>query len=160
MLCVSVIVTIALTAGQFFAKAQYKDPGILPPPPPSNDTQWGVASLDSAGMPNLTPTIPPTYEALAKSTLAADLKTPDNVKTEVEYDPALGCYIVRTKVGEFEIGTPFMLTPEQYNDIELRRSMQQYFNRRNGELVKGKTEKEPFNVLDMNFALGPLEKIF
>ncbi|WP_290380096.1 cell surface protein SprA, partial [uncultured Muribaculum sp.] len=73
---------------------------------------------------------------------------------------ALGCYIVRTKVGEFEIGTPFMLTPEQYNDIELRRSMQQYFNRRNGELVKGKTEKEPFNVLDMNFALGPLEKIF
>ncbi len=160
MLCVSVIVTIALTAGQFFAKAQYKDSGILPPPPPSNDTQWGVASLDSAGMPNLTPTIPPTYEALAKSTLAADLKTPDNVKTEVEYDPALGCYIVRTKVGEFEIGTPFMLTPEQYNDIELRRSMQQYFNRRNGELVKGKTEKEPFNVLDMNFALGPLEKIF
>ena len=93
LLCVSVIVTIALTAGQFFAKAQYKDPGILPPPPPSNDTQWGVASLDSAGMPNLTPTIPPTYEALAKSTLAADLKTPDNVKTEVEYDPALGCYI-------------------------------------------------------------------
>ncbi|MDE7125668.1 MAG: cell surface protein SprA, partial [Muribaculaceae bacterium] len=37
--------------------------------------------------------------------------------------------------------------------------MQDYYQRRNMELIEGK-DKEPFNVFDMNFALGPLEKIF
>lgn len=133
----------------------------MPPPPPSKDVPAiGMPSVDSTGLPELTPTIPPTYEALAQSELAADLATPSNVRTEVEYDYESGCYIVRTKVGDYEVATPFMLTPEQYNNMELRRSMQSYFNRRNSELVAGVKDKQPFDVLDMNFAIGPLEKIF
>ena len=140
----------------------YRDPAIMPPPPPSRDIPaTGLSSLpDSSGLPVLTPTIPPDYQALAEDELAADLSTPSNIRTEVEYDIESGCYIVRTKVGEFDIATPFMLTPEQYNQLQLRRSMQQYFNKRNGELAQGVKDKEPFNVLDMNFAIGPLEKIF
>ncbi len=38
--------------------------------------------------------------------------------------------------------------------------MQQYYRDRNMGLVIEKTEKQPFNIFDMNFALGPLEKIF
>ena len=155
------IILAVVSANTFFARAQYIDPTILPPPPPSNDVPAiGMPAVDSAGLPNLTPTVPPTYEALAQSELAGDLATPSNIKTEVEYDYESGCYIVRTKVGDYEIATPFMLTPEQYNDIELRRSMQAYFNRRNSELVAGVKDKQPFDVLDMNFAIGPLEKIF
>jgi len=66
---------------------------------------------------------------------------------------------VRTKVGDFDVATPFMLTPAQYNNWQLRRSMQQYYRERNLALVT-ETEKQPFNIFDMNFALGPLEKIF
>ncbi len=145
-----------------WAAPQYRDPSILPPPPPSRDVpEQGLSPVaDSSGLPVLMPTIPPDYQALAEDELAADLTTPSNIRTEVEYDIESGCYIVRTKVGEFDIATPFMLTPGQYNQLQLRKSMQQYFNKRNGELLQGAKEKEPFNVLDMNFALGPLEKIF
>ena len=106
------------------------------------------------------PTFPPDYDRLAEDEFAADLTTPSNITTQAEFDPLTGCYIIRTKVGEFDVATPFMLSPEQYNDMELRRSMQEYYRQRNRELFENKTTKEPFNVLDMNFALGPLEKIF
>ncbi|WP_300935720.1 cell surface protein SprA [uncultured Muribaculum sp.] len=165
MLFLAVVVAMLLwgvAIPRALASPQYRDPAIMPPPPPSRDIPvTGLSSLpDSSGLPVLTPTIPPDYQALAEDELAADLSTPSNIRTEVEYDIESGCYIVRTKVGEFDIATPFMLTPEQYNQLQLRRSMQQYFNKRNGELVQGVKDKEPFNVLDMNFALGPLEKIF
>ncbi|MCI9284744.1 MAG: cell surface protein SprA, partial [Muribaculaceae bacterium] len=55
--------------------------------------------------------------------------------------------------------TPFYLTPEQFNDWQNRMSMRNYLRQRNAEAGEGK-DKEPFNILDMNFALGPLEKIF
>ncbi len=146
------------SANGFFARAQYKESRLMPPPPPPGGP---VVVEDSTGSPYpAQPTVPPDYESLAEGELAADLKTPENVRTEAEYDIESGCYIIRTKVGDFEVATPFMLTPEQYANMELRKSMQGYFNKRNSELVKGEKEKEPFNVLDMNFALGPLEKIF
>ncbi len=91
--------------------------------------------------------------------LAYDLTTPSNIRTQAEYDPETGFYVVRTKVGDFDVATPFMLTPAQYNNWQLRRSMQQYYRERNLALVT-ETEKQPFNIFDMNFALGPLEKIF
>ena len=94
-----------------------------------------------------------------KQELAADLSTPSNISTVAEYDPQLGCYVIRTRLGEYDITTPFYLTTEQYNNWQTRRQMQQYFNLRNSEALT-KPDKEPFNILDMNFALGPLEKIF
>ncbi len=105
------------------------------------------------------PTVPRNYEELLANELAYDLNTPVNMVTTADYDPATGCYVVRTKIGEIDIATPFMLTAEQYNNWQLRRSMQRYYRERNQALVENK-EKQPFNILDMNFALGPLEKIF
>ncbi len=146
------------SANGFFARAQYHESTLMPPPPPPAPI---VVVPDSSGTPfPVQPTVPPDYEALAQDELAADLTTPSNIRTEAEYDLASGCYIIRTKVGEFEVATPFMLTPEQYANMEMRKSMQSYFQKRNSELYMGQKDKEPFNILDMNFALGPLEKIF
>ena len=105
------------------------------------------------------PTIAPDYETLMGEKSALDLVTPSNIKTEAELDSETGNYIIRTKIGEKEIGTPFILTPQEYNNWQLRKSMQTYLHKKNTELAE-KKEKEPFNILDMNFALGPLEKIF
>lgn len=146
-----------VAAAALFASAQYyrseatpPAPGAYPPPPPS----------DSIAMPlPVYPTVPTNYEQLMANELAYDLGTPSNITTTADYDPATGCYIVRTKLGDIDIATPFMLTAEQYNNWQLRRSMQRYYRERNlGLITEG--ERQPFNVLDMNFALGPLEKIF
>jgi len=103
--------------------------------------------------------IPQDYQDLVADEMAYDLATPSNITTQAEYDPETGCYVVRTKVGDYEIATPFLLSEKQYNDWQLRRSLQEYYQQRNMELAEGK-DKQPFNIFDMNFALGPLEKIF
>ena len=129
-------------------------------PPPTFRATSPKAAKDTTSMPFATRSvIPHSYEDLIADEQAYDLATPSNIKTEAEYDPETRCYIVRTKLGDTEITTPFMLSEAQYNDWQLRRSMQQYYKQRNLEQVTEK-EKKPFNIFDMNFALGPLEKIF
>ncbi len=147
-----------LSATTFFAYGQYYKSTLTPPAPvvPAPTENSG----DSIKMQYpVQQTIPHSYEALMSNESAADLKTPSNIKTEAEYDPLTGCYVVRTKLGDVDIATPFMLSASQYNNWQLRQSMQEYYRQRNAELVE-KKEKEPFNIFDMNFALGPLEKIF
>lgn len=143
----------------FFTVAQQKETKLTPPvsPPPANASQISRDSIDMH-FP-VSPTTPQSYDDLISSEYAADLKTPSNITTEAEYDPTTGCYVVRTKLGEMEIATPFILSASQYNDWQLRESLQQYYRERNLALIEDK-EKQPFNIFDMNFALGPLEKIF
>ncbi|MDE5631247.1 MAG: cell surface protein SprA, partial [Muribaculaceae bacterium] len=105
------------------------------------------------------PTVPRSYEDLMSDELGYDLSTPSNITTTADFDPATGNYIVRTYLGGLQIGTPFMLTKQQYENWQLRLNMQRFYRERNLGLITDK-EKEPFNILDMNFALGPLEKIF
>ena len=90
---------------------------------------------------------------------AADLATPSNIKTVAEFDPETGYYVIRTKLGDTDIATPFLLSEKQYDNWQLRRSLQEYYQQKNQELSENK-QKEPFNIFDMNFAYGPLEKIF
>ena len=105
------------------------------------------------------PTIPQGYEDIMAEEFAADLDNPSNITTTAEYDPVTGMYIVHTRLGENDIVTPFFISADRYNEFLTRRDMQEYFRMRNTEAIE-KKEKEPFNILDMNFALGPLEKIF
>ncbi len=88
-----------------------------------------------------------------------DLKTPENIRTETYYDPSRHMFVVRTLLGNKEIVTPFLLTPEEYDNMRMREDLFGYFRQRNSEAFQLK-EKQPFNIFDMNFALGPLEKIF
>ncbi len=142
-----------LTSGQYYK------PEITPPPPAGYPDPL-VMAADSIMMPfGAQQTVPQTYEDLMRDEVAYDLSTPSNIRTEAEYDPATGCYVVRTRMGDYDIATPFMLSARQYNDWQLRRSMQEYYRERNlAQVTEG--DKQPFNILDMNFALGPLEKIF
>ncbi len=136
---------------------QYYNPTVNQPAPAAYPA---ATPGDSIALPMpIRPTVPENYEQLVEDELGYDLATPSNIKTVAEYDPETGCYVVRTKVGDMDIATPFMLSESQYNDWQLRRSLQQYYQERNMALIQEK-EKKPFDILDMNFALGPLEKIF
>ena len=142
---------VALCSWAQYRTSDYRGPAPAAYPAPAD-------SASPLPLPVL-PTVPRNYEELLANELAYDLNTPVNMVTTADYDPATGCYVVRTKIGEIDIATPFMLTAEQYNNWQLRRSMQRYYRERNQGLVENK-EKQPFTFLDLNFALGPRENIF
>lgn len=135
----------------------------LPPPPPVPDksaVDKDKKKTDPLKMRyNVQPTVPENYDDLKPGEYAADLKTPSNITTEAEFDYETGCYIIRTKLGDQEIVTPFILSPDEYNNLTLRESMIQYYRQKNAETAEEK-KKNPFNFLDMQFGLGPLEKVF
>ena len=103
-------------------------------------------------------TIPQNYEDLKKES-PIDLKTPDNVKTTIEYDIKTGTYVVHTRLGDTDLTTPMSLTPEQYQDYSLQKSIQDYYRQKNEEEFQKSATKQ-FNLTDMAFGIGAAEKIF
>ncbi len=101
-----------------------------------------------------------SYQDL-NQTNPVDLEDPENVKTVIEYDPNTNTYIMRTKVGDMEVGTPFMLTPEEYQEYNMRESLREYW-RSQDEDASGTTKKRktPLSLSEMTFDLGPLDKLF
>lgn len=114
--------------GTLYAFAQGVTPDFTPPAPVIPAKNPGQTTADSIKTPfPVSQAIPLTYDELMQQELAADLSDPSNITTVAEYDPNLGCYVIRTKLGEFDITTPFYLSPEQYNRWQTRRQMQDYF---------------------------------
>ena len=87
-----------------------------------------------------------------------DLRTPENVKSTVEYDVSTGNYIMRTKVGDMEITTPFVLSSDEYKKYSLEKEMRNYWRTKNAETQSNFEDK--FNITDMKFSLGPADKLF
>ncbi|WP_308597348.1 cell surface protein SprA [uncultured Parabacteroides sp.] len=103
-------------------------------------------------------TVPEEYQDLTKQS-PADLKTPENVKSVVEYDIRTGTYVVRTKLGEVDLTTPISLTPEEYQDYSFQKSIQSYYRQKNEEEFQKAANKQ-FNLADMQFDIGAAERIF
>ncbi len=97
------------------------------------------------------------YEQLLKK-YPLDLKDPENIKTEVEYNNKTGQYIIRKKIGETDIEPPLVLTPKEYSDYTLKKRMQEYWIEKNLKGVENNENK--FSVTDMKFSLGAADKIF
>jgi cell surface protein SprA len=89
----------------------------------------------------------------------ADLQDPENLKTEVEYDLHTGMYVVRTKVGDMEIETPLTLTPDEYRNYSMMESMRAYYRQKNESNFRNE-KSGGFSLSDMQFNLGPAEKLF
>lgn len=161
-----ILMVVLITALPFgiIAWPQYYKSELKPPPPPPENYPVGgspeFTPADSVELPaRVQPTVPRGYEDYNNPEYPADLRNPSNIKTEVVYDPAEGMYVFKTLVGDREIVTPYMMSAEEYDNMMMRRDMFSYFNSRNSETFE-KKDKEPFNIFDMNFSLGPLEKIF
>ena len=106
-----------LTATSFYAIAQIAGgatplaPSTLTPPPMYPGVPVPANQADSIMMPfPVQQTVPATYEDLMEDQFAADLATPSNITTVAEFDPVTGFYVIRTKLGDTEITTPFMLS--------------------------------------------------
>ena len=144
-----------------FASGQYYQPQLTPPPtnPP---TQYisGTEIPESIVMPSpVQTTLPQSLADYEGREYAADLRDPSNIKTEATFDPATGMYVIHTKVGPYDLVTPYSMSASEYHRVQTRKDMLAYYRERNSESFESK-DKEPFNILDMNFSLGPLEKVF
>ncbi len=88
-----------------------------------------------------------------------DLRNPENVSTTIDYDLETGTYVVRTKLGDMEIGSPMTLTPEEYQDYAFQQSLRSYFRQKNEEEFQNSMNKQ-FNLTDMQFDIGAADRLF
>ena len=91
-------------------------------------------------------TVPEEYEDIVKQS-PADLKTPENVKTTIEYDIETGTYVVRTKLGDTDLTTPISLTPEEYQDYSFQKSIQSYYRQKNEEEFQKEHHRDRFRFV-------------
>ena len=152
---------VAMWAG-FDMLAQYVT-STLPPPPPPPDTRPSVQQQQAPALDlhfNVKPTVPRSYaDVQGLGEYAADLKDPSNITSEVEFDPETGCYVIHTRLGDYDIVTPYIMSADDFSNNDFRRSMMEYYRQKNAESAQDK-EQDPFNFLDMQFGMGPLEKVF
>ena len=90
---------------------------------------------------------------------APDFSMPDNIEQKVEYNDTLDRYIIGSKMGSSYLGTPIMMTAEEYGKWSERQMRNSYFRSKNEEVFES-NGKEKFSFSDMHFDLGPAEKIF
>lgn len=131
----------------------------------------GRADGSSMSVPSLSPAEPDSLKPRfpIKSTTAqsedgdhrnpGDLKDPENLKTDVYYDEKSGTYRMGTKLGDFFLEAPFYMTPEEYDQWVTKRSIRNYYKQKNAEEFQTKG-KDKFDFTDMQFDLGPANKIF
>ena len=111
---------------------------------------WAPTQVKQLGAQN--------YGELMQPSSSMDLQDPNNISTTVEYQPETGTYIIRTKIGDTDVTTPYMLTQDEYNQYAERQLMQRYWQQKIGE-VEHNNEKK-FDITDMKFNIGPADKVF
>ncbi|MDE5919413.1 MAG: hypothetical protein K2H05_07880, partial [Duncaniella sp.] len=126
------LTVLSLRVGAQFVTPDFTPPAPVMPASPLTQAADTIMTTYPVGQ-----AIPQTYNDIVRDEFAADLTTPSNIHTIYEYDPELGCYVIRTRLGEQEITTPFYLTPEQFNEWQNRQSMRDYFRERNAESARG-----------------------
>ena len=149
-------------AGDVSMLAQYVT-STLPPPPPPPDTRPSARLQTTPQLDlhfDVKPTIPVNYDDVqGVGEYSADLKTPSNITSEVEYDPETGCYVIHTRLGDRDIVTPYIMSPDEFSNMDFRRSMMEYYRQKNAESAQNQA-RDPFNFLEMQFGLGAAESVF
>lgn len=99
----------------------------------------------------------PEYSSDFSSRSNAGLDSVSNVNTSIQYDPLTGNYYVRSEVGDDEVGTPFYMSEEEFDDYNSLLSLHSYYLARNRE---EKEKKNKFTLTDMQFDIGRADRVF
>ena len=62
---------------------------------------------------------------------AVDLRTPENITMETTYDDKSHTYIVGNKIGDSYLSVPLLMTPEEYAEWSMKRSLDAFFRNKN-----------------------------
>lgn len=123
---------------------------------PTNDEETDSVYHSRYPVAPTTPDMAPDLEKAHPG----DLKTPENVKTVVEYDWKNNRYLIKTMLGEQLIGNPIPMTMQEYSKYTERQQRSAYFLDQYHKAVEEEEGKGEFDLLDMQFSLGPAEKLF
>ncbi|UPS92941.1 cell surface protein SprA [Bizionia sp. M204] len=91
------------------------------------------------------------------------MPNPSSIESKYKYDPITDRYIYTETVGEFNINYPIILTPEEYQDLIVRQSLQSYYKQKIDAFdgVKEGSEEEQKNLLpEFYINSGFFETIF
>ena len=116
----------------------------------TDSAYWAPTNVKQLGAQN--------YGELTQPVSSMDLQDPENITTTVEYQPESGTYIIRTRIGDIDITTPYLLTQEEYNQYAERQIMHRYWQQKIGEVEHNNERK--FDITDMKFNIGPADKVF
>ncbi|OBX23814.1 MULTISPECIES: T9SS outer membrane translocon Sov/SprA [Bizionia] len=77
------------------------------------------------------------------------MPNPSSIESKYKYDPITDRYIYTETVGEFNINYPIILTPEEYQDLIVKQSLQSYYKQKIDAFdgVKEGSEEEQKNLL-------------
>lgn len=89
-----------------------------------------------------------------------DLQNPKNVVRDIEYDWKNDRYLIRTKIGDQQIGYTIPMSRKEYMNHTERTVRAAYFNEQNTKAIEEYEGGSGNSLLDMSFSLGPAEKLF
>ncbi len=149
----AVVALLALGGVYGYTPARSGDPSFAAEAPASDDSlsRYGTAK-----------TVAETPQDLQR-THPVDLKTPDNIRQEIEYDYKNDRYVVHTRIGNQNLDYGIPMSRSEYMDYSERSVRAAYFrdlNRKAYEEAVNNGQSGEFDLLDMQFSLGPAEKIF
>ena len=100
------------------------------------------AQQDSVTIYRATPIYPQNPEDLSAKG-STDVASPENITTDVTYDPATGNYYYNTRVGDEKLDVPFYLQSNEYADYMAQHSMREYYKNKTAE---EKSKKNQFSL--------------
>lgn len=68
----------------------------------TDSAYWAPTNVKQLGAQN--------YGEFTRTNSSMDLQDPENVTTTVEYQPETGTYVLRTRIGDLDVSTPYLLT--------------------------------------------------
>lgn len=71
-----------------------------------------------------------------------EMQNPKSVVDVYEYDPKLNRYVLNTKIGEYNIGYPLFLTPQEYEDMRMKESISEYFRNKTSAVNSDNPEEQ------------------
>ncbi|MBQ8099955.1 MAG: cell surface protein SprA [Paludibacteraceae bacterium] len=137
-----------LTAAQELTDTSEQDAAVLSSA--ADSVQMAPLQVKKAGTDD--------YEQLMRPPSSLDLRDPENMQTEVEYQPSTGYYIIHTKIGDVDIATPYLMNEQEYQGWSEKQAMQRYWQEKIGEVEHNNERK--FDITDMKFNIGPADKVF
>ena len=99
-----------------------------------------------------------TNDDIEKNPSHLDLQNPQNISTEIEFDDATGGYVIHTKMGTLDIRTPYKMSIDEFMLYSERMQLQNYWQKNIAE--QSHSNESKFNLFDMKFNIGPLDKVF
>ena len=87
------------------------------------------------------------------------LPNPENITEEVTYDENDETFRIGYKLGDYYIDVPMVMTPNEYNNMMMQRSLQSFYRDKYTQEFNEQGDNK-FDFTDMKFDLGPAEKIF